>query len=111
MREIDILGIKYIVKEVECVSKNELNKGEIHYLTNEILIDKTMTDQNKSIVLIHEIIHAITDLMGMPNLCCDEEKVQGLATAFYYVITHNNILQFEKQVENVRCDKSDYGNQ
>ena len=56
---IDILGIKYKTKEVECVSKDELRKGQINFLTNEILIDKTMSEQNKHITLMHEIIHGI----------------------------------------------------
>lgn len=91
-KSIDILGIDYKVKEVECVSKEELRKGQINFLTNEILIDKTMTAQNKRITLIHEIIHGITEALGMQDLCEDENRVQALATALYYVTTHNKAI-------------------
>ena len=93
-KTIDILGIKYQINEVECVSKNELRKGQINFLTNEILIDKTMTEQNKHITLIHEIIHGITEALGMNDLCEDENRVQALATALYYVVTHNKTIFF-----------------
>ena len=91
-KSIDILGIDYKVKEVECVSKEELRKGQINFLTNEIFIDKTMTAQNKRITLIHEIIHGITEALGMQDLCEDENRVQALATALYYVTTHNKTI-------------------
>lgn len=89
---IDILGIKYEVEEVECVSKDELRKGQINFLTNKILIDNTMTDQNKNITLIHEIIHGVSEALGMSDLCENESRVQALATALYYVATHNKII-------------------
>lgn len=89
---IDILGIKYEVEEVECVSKEELRKGQINFLTNTILIDSTMTEQNKNITLIHEIIHGIAEALGMSDLCEDENRVQALATALYYVATHNKVI-------------------
>ena len=89
---IDILGIRYTVNEVECVSKDELRKGQINFLTNEIFIDKTMTSQNKRITLIHEIIHGIAEALGMQDLCEDENRVQALATALYYVTTHNKAI-------------------
>ena len=89
---INILGIEYKVKEVECVSKDELRKGQINFLTNEILIDKTMTKQNKQITLIHETIHGIAEALGMSDLCEDENRVQALATALYYVATHNKTI-------------------
>ena len=89
---IDILGIRYTVNEVECVSKDELKKGQINFLTNEILIDKTMTEQNKKITLIHEILHGITEALGMSDLCEDENRVKALATALYYVATHNETI-------------------
>ncbi len=89
---IDILGIKYTVKEVECVSKDELRKGQINYLTNEILIDKTMSLQNKEQTLWHEIIHAICEALGIQDICQDESRVQALATALYYTVRKNKTI-------------------
>ena len=89
---VDILGINYEIEEVECVSKEELRKGQINFLTNTILIDSTMTEQNNNITLIPEIIHGIAEALGMSDLCEDENRVQALATALYYVATHNKVI-------------------
>ena len=59
---IKILGLIYKITEVECVSKEELRKGEINFLTNEIRIDKNMPDDLKEQVLIHEVLHAIFEV-------------------------------------------------
>lgn len=86
---IKILGLIYKIAEVECVSKEELRKGEINFLTNEIRIDKNMPDDLKEQVLIHEVLHAIFDLLGYEDLCTDENKVQGIATALHQVLKEN----------------------
>ena len=77
---IKILGLIYKITEVECVSKEELRKGEINFLTNEIRIDKNMPDDLKEQVLIHEVLHAIFDLLGY----------QGIASALHQVLTENS---------------------
>lgn len=91
-KKINILGIEYTVTYVECVSKEELRKGEINYLTNEIKIDKNMPGDSKEQVLMHEILHAIFDLLGMYELGGNEEKVQCLATALHQVIKSQAIF-------------------
>lgn len=105
--EIDIFGIKFQVKEVECVSKDELRKGQINFLTNEILIDKTMTKQNKQITLIHETLHGIAEALGMSDLCEDESRVQALATALYYVASHNNNIMGKYKIKKVMAEKEE----
>lgn len=86
---LNILGLIYTVEEVECVSKDELRRGEINFLTNRIKIDKTMPRDLKNQVLMHEITHAIFDLLGYEDLCTDENKVQSIATALHQVIRDN----------------------
>lgn len=86
---IDILGIPYTIKEVECVNKDELRKGQINFLSQEILLDKTMTKENKKITLLHETIHGIAEALGFD---LEENRVQSLATALYYVASHNSKL-------------------
>ena len=36
IEKIDIMGVEYTVSEVDVVNKEELRKGEINFLTNEI---------------------------------------------------------------------------
>ncbi len=88
-KAVRILGLDYEIEEVECVSKDELRRGEINFLTNRIKIDKTMPRDLKNQVLMHEIMHAIFDLFGYEDLCTDENKVQSIATALHQVIRDN----------------------
>ena len=94
MKEINILGMIYHVEEVDCVNKFEPRKGEINFMTNEIRIDKSLPKDLKEQTLLHEIIHAICDLLGMDELCEDETKVQGLATALHQVLSDPTIFSF-----------------
>ena len=89
---INILGIEYNVEEVDVVNKTEPRLGEINYLTNEIRIDQSLPTDKKNQTLMHEIIHAICDLLGYDELGSDEEKVQGLATALHQVFTAQTIF-------------------
>lgn len=93
-RQVKILGLTYCISEVDCVNKEELRRGEINFLTNEIRIDKSMPDDLKKQVLIHEILHAVFDQLGYEDLCTDESKVQGIATALHQILKDNDKLFF-----------------
>lgn len=83
--QINILGITYNVQEVECVNRTDPELGEVNFLTNEIRIDKALPQDLKEQTLMHEILHAIFNLLGMYDLCEDESKVQSLVTALHQV--------------------------
>ena len=93
IKKIDILGVEYTVSEVDVVNKEELRKGEINFLTNEIRIDKVLPDTLKEQVLMHEILHAVFELLGMEKLAMNERKVQSIATALHYVFATQDIFQ------------------
>lgn len=92
IKEIDILGVIYQVNEVEVVDKEELCKGKINYLTNEIRVDKGLVQSAKEQTLMHEILHAVFDLLGLDELNADENKVQSIATALHHVFTSQTIF-------------------
>lgn len=91
-RSINILGLNYTIEEVDTVNKFELSKGEINYLSNEIRIDKNMPEDLKNQVLMHEILHAVFELLGMRELAEDEDKVQSIATALHLVFSTQTIF-------------------
>ena len=91
-KEINILGVTYTVEEVEVVNKAEPRKGEINFLTGEIKIDRNMPSSLKKQVLMHEILHATFDLLGLNELAEDEEKVQSIATALHQIFTSQTIF-------------------
>ena len=103
IKKIDILGVEYTVSEVDVVNKEELRKGEINFLTNEIRIDKGLPDTLKEQVLMHEILHAVFELLGMENLAMNERKVQSIATALHYVFTTQDV--FVHKIRRVNDDK------
>lgn len=86
-RIINILGVIYQVKEVDTVNKTNPRRGEINFLTNEIRIDRSMPESLKEQVLMHEILHAIFDLLGFEDLGEDEKMVQSIATALHHVFS------------------------
>lgn len=92
LRTINILGITYQIEEVAVVNKTEPRKGEIDFLTGVIRIDKNMPKELKEQTLMHEILHAICDLLGYEKLCFDEKKVQGLATALHQIFKSQTIF-------------------
>lgn len=88
-KELRILGLTYRIEEVECVNKISAEKGEINFLTHEIKIDKSMPQDLKEQTLLHEVIHAVFDSLGMYELNDDERTVQSLATALYSTFKEN----------------------
>ncbi len=92
VNRINILGVMYTVEEVDPVNKTDPRRGEINFLTNEIKIDKNMPETLKGQVLMHEILHATFDLLGMDKLAEDEKKVQSIATALHQIFTAQTIF-------------------
>ena len=89
---INILGVLYTVEEVDTVNKTDPRRGEINYLTNLIKIDKNMPPSLKEQVLMHEILHAVFDLLGLDELGEDEKKVQSIATALHQIFSTQSIF-------------------
>lgn len=89
---INILGITYRIKEVEIVDKNVPSDGEINYQTLEIKIDKSLAEEKKAQILMHEILHGLFDSLGMIELRDDEKAVQSLATALYHLFSTQTIF-------------------
>ena len=90
--KINILGVTYTVNEVDTVNKTDPRRGEINYLTSEIRIDRNMPKTLKEQVLMHEILHATFDLLGLDELAEDENKVQSIATALHQIFTAQTIF-------------------
>ena len=92
IQEVNIMGVIFFVREVAVVNKECPRKGEINFITNEIRIDKDLSPTSKKQVLMHEILHAVFDLLGLYELAEDENKVQSIATALHHVFTTQTIF-------------------
>ena len=89
--EVDIVGLIYQVQEVDVVNKTIPRNGEIDFQRQIITIDKELSDDRKKIVLLHEIIHAEPEALGLESICDDENAVQSLAVALYHTFKHLNL--------------------
>ena len=63
-------------------------------MSNKIRIDKNLPQSAKEQTLMHEILHAVFDLLGLYELNEDENKVQSIATALHHVFTSQVIFPF-----------------
>ncbi len=86
MKQINILGLDYEIREVEVVNKETLMAGEINFIEQIIRIDKTLSNDKKQITLLHEIIHGICEQLSFEELGKDEQVVQGLAVALHQIL-------------------------
>jgi predicted restriction endonuclease len=94
MKNINILGLTYEIKEVDVVNKEVLRAGEINYITQEIKIDKSLSTEKKNITLLHEIIHGICDQLQFDDLANNEQMVQGLAVALHQILKDGFTFSF-----------------
>ena len=90
--KLNILGVEYTLLEVDYVNKYEPVRGQINHMTAEILVDRHLPEKIKTVTLLHEILHAICDLLGYDDLGEDEEKIKGLSTALHQVLTEHDII-------------------
>ena len=85
LTNINILGQVYTIHQVPCVDKECLSKGQINYMTHEILIDEGMPEDLKEQTLLHEVLHGVCDALGMEELNANENAIQSLATALHCI--------------------------
>lgn len=91
-KSINILGVTYKIKEVKVVNKHTPRNGEINFCNQTIKIDKSLPDDKKRQVLLHEILHGICELLGMDDIGDDEHVIQSLATALHHVLFTQTIF-------------------
>ena len=74
--------------KIELVKEGELAKNDCGSLSrenNKIYIDTKLSDSNRTVTLIHEILHAVNNELS-------ESFVDGLAEQLYQVLKDNKLL-------------------
>ena len=61
--------------------------GECNYRKATIKLRRTMDKENKEITYIHEILHAVYDALGYPELRDDEELIDRQSKALHQVLS------------------------
>lgn len=81
--KVNICGILHTVKECEDRFDCDTHFGQIDYKTNEIIINKDLSDEAKQETICHEMVHGMLVHLGYTDQSQDETFVQGLANAIY----------------------------
>lgn len=93
---IDIMGVPYTVREVPVIDKDTFTMGQINYVSQEILLDETLSAETKDVVLLHEVLHGICMFGGLSHISDDERAVQQLASALYSTFKSEITSSLEK---------------
>ena len=97
--KIRILGIDYSVREVQIINDDDTIMVLCRYQANEILIKKGLSDADKKITLIHEILHAVLGQLGFENENDNENMIKSLSTALYLVLSENDLGFLMKKLD------------
>jgi hypothetical protein len=90
--KIDILGVDWtVVFKPDVLVNNSLCLGSCNPSNSIIEINTDYSKEKQKRTLIHELIHAIADLIAKPDLYADEETIDALTTGLYQVIKSNNL--------------------
>lgn len=90
--KIKILNLEFEVIEKECIEHGSTLIGQILHLEQKIYMLKSLSEERKKIVLIHEILHSVLDQLGFEAQHDDEHLIQSLATSLYQVFKNNHNL-------------------
>lgn len=91
--KIKVLYKEYTVEEAVNLHDNGGDLyGQIHYLSEKILLNEAAKEEQKKSTLLHELVHAMDEIY---NIELEEKQVDKLGNAFYMLQKDNPEL-FEK---------------
>jgi hypothetical protein len=89
--KVNVAGIEYTVKYVQGLEQKHGLMGLVRYGPAEIEIDKTLSDERKEQVFVHELLHACFFEAGYTEQ--DEDTVNRVSAVLYQVLK-DNIINF-----------------
>lgn len=89
MESLKILGQVHVLEIVDEISRSNLLNGMIDHDNQIIYIRKSLPAEKKKEVLLHEVIHGISEALDMD---LKEKAVQMLARSLYDFLTTNQII-------------------
>lgn len=89
MESLKILGQVHALEIVDEISRSNLLNGMIDHDNQIIYIRKSLPLEKKKEVLLHEVIHGISEALDME---LKEKAVQMLARSLYDFLTTNQII-------------------
>lgn len=92
IKSVEILGITYSVEEVDVVDKTELCYGQINHFEQTIRIDKNLPMDKKEQTLLHEILHAVCENLGLLEISENEHAIQSISATLYCMFKTQTIF-------------------
>ena len=89
MESLKILGQVHTIEVVDEISRSDLLNGMIDHDNQITCIRKSLPTEKKKEVLLHEVIHGISEALDMD---LKEKAVQMLARSLYDFLTTNQII-------------------
>lgn len=89
MESLKILGQVYTLEVVDEISRSDPLNGMIDHDNQIIYIRNSLPEEKKKEVLLHEVIHGISEALDMD---LKEKAVQMLARSLYDFLTTNQII-------------------
>lgn len=83
---VNICGLDYEIIYSDTLIKEKQLSGEIDYINQVITLDGTVSDEKKTIILYHEIVHGIFQELGYTYLHDDEVLVSSISSMMYHSI-------------------------
>lgn len=84
---LKILGIDFKINFIEDHSRTDLCMGRVDIKTATINISKIMPEDNQRAIMLHEVIHAIDDML---SLDLSEQQVTCIAAVLFATMEENN---------------------
>lgn len=84
--------VSILYKNYEIIQQENLHNegddlyGQIHYLSEKIILNIASTEEQKKATLIHELVHGLDE---MYNIGLKEKQVEKLGNAFYMMVKDN----------------------
>ena len=87
VKTLKILGINFQINFIEDHSRTDLCMGRVDIKTATINISKIMPEDNQRAIMLHEVIHAIDDML---SLDLSEQQVTCIAAVLFATMEENN---------------------
>lgn len=84
MANIDILGIRYEIKEID-FETNPGGMGRWNEMLNTFYINKTLNQDQRDLTLWHEVTHCLLHALGENELSRNEDFVEKLSRGLFNI--------------------------
>ena len=91
------MKVKILAKEYEVIEKEVIQFGvplfgQIDHINDQITLCGSMSDANKKVTLLHEILHSTFEQLGFSEEHDNEQLIKSLSTALMQILESNDEL-------------------